>query len=653
MTARSAITVACLGVAAAVLLSAAWRVRSAGQAPEASTRRPSEPAPPPTARPDDYVGSRACATCHAGIAAAFAAHPMGRSLGPVGGVEPIENDAPQVVTDRQREYAVERRDGTVVHVARLRDQSGAVVEHAEPIRFALGSGRRGRSYLVEHAGRLFQSPLGWYTQRGGWDLSPGYREDPELRFARAIDESCLYCHAGRTEPADARASTSTGRFSARVFLEEAIGCERCHGPGGRHVAVMERAVAGVPPADPCIVNPAELDPARREAVCNQCHLAGEAVIPRFGRGFLDFRPGDLLDDTLVVLVAADGDRRAAVSHVEQLRASNCFIASDGALGCTSCHDPHTTPPPADRAAFFRDRCMACHDESACGVPAARRETEAAGSCITCHMPARPASDVPHAAMTDHTIPRVPAEAAPTAAAPVERVAVFDGAEARLPRREVDRARGLWTATEALRRRDRGRAIEAVELLLGDPPAGPGAAGVPDLVADDVPALLALGDLFAATGREPPAVACYARALVSAPDEAAALAGLSDLRARAGDRAGALALADRLAAVRPTAAEAHGRRAALLASLGRWADCRDAATRAVALDPLAPDARRLLIEACRRSGDEAMAEVEEGTLRRLLDASRPGTGPRPTPAEGAATAPGLTAPAAGPAPAPVR
>lgn len=651
MASRWTIPVALAAMAAVVVLAVAWRVRPGGPAAVSATRA-ADPLPTPPARPDDYVGSQACTACHATIAASFAAHPMGHSLGPVDTVEPIEDVPARIVADRGHEYAVERREGAVVHVARVRDEAGTIAEHAEPIRFALGSGRRGRAYLVDHDGRLVQSPVGWYTQRGHWDLSPGYREDPELRFARAIDESCLYCHAGRTEPAAPRSPAAMGRFSQRVFLEEAIGCERCHGPGGRHVSIMERAAGTAAPADSGIVNPARLDPARREAVCSQCHLAGAAVIPRFGRGFLDFRPGDLLDDTLVVLVAADGDPRAAVSHVEQMRMSRCYLASAGALGCTSCHDPHATPPAAGRAAFFRDRCTACHADEACAVPAARREAEAAGSCIVCHMPARPASDVPHAAMTDHSIPRVPADHEPATAAP-GRVAIFDGAEARLPPREVERALGLWAATEAVRRRDAGRAVEAVRLLVGDPTTGPGASGVPEVVADDVPALLALGDLFAATGRDPPAVACYARVLAIDPDDSAALAGSGDLAVRAGDRAAALVSADRLAAVRPTAAEAHGRRAALLAGLGRWADCREAAARAVALDPLSGDARRLLVEACRRTGDDATAAVEDHTLRRLVEASRAGAAAGPTPAADTPTRRPLRSPAAGPAPAPAR
>lgn len=606
--------------------------------------RPVTSSPPPSAiarRPDDFVGSGACVTCHAEIAAAFAAHPMGRSLGPIEAVDRIETRSTgPVARDRERRYFVEERDGRTVHVERVEDAAGTIYEQSVAMHFALGSGRRGRAYLSAREGRLFQSPLGWYTQRNGWDLSPGYRDDRGLRFERVIDDSCLYCHAGRTEAATAL-NGSARRFTERIFFEAAIGCERCHGPGGRHVARMERGVEGgggfssAAVASPAaavapdmghaaidIINPARLTPERREAVCNQCHLAGVAVIPRTDRGFFDVRPGDLLDDTLVVLTSTSGDRREAVSHVEQMRASRCFAASSGALGCTSCHDPHAVPAPDDRAAFFRQRCIACHATEACALPADRRDAVAADSCIACHMPRQATADVPHTALTDHTIPRRPAARAlppDTDSMPRARdgVTVFDGGAGRLPAREVDRALGLWNAMLALRERDPQRAAAAVDLLVGGSTSAPGTAGMPGIVIDDVPVLVVLGDLFAATGRGPLAEACYARVLALDPDDEVALAGLSTLAADSGDLVTALEHADRLTAVSTFIAEAHIRRAGLLAECSRWQECREAAEHAVGLDPTAIDAQRLLAEACRRTGDDAQAAAVEARLRRLL------------------------------------
>ena len=109
---------------------------------------------------------------------------------------------------------------------------------------------------------------------------------------------------------------------------------------------MQQLAEGEACEDCRIVNPADLDPARREAVCNQCHLAGEAAIPRYGRGLYYFRPGDHLDDTLVVFV--EGQRAGsgrAVSQVEQMQSSRCYQASGEVMGCTTCHYPHLQPPP--------------------------------------------------------------------------------------------------------------------------------------------------------------------------------------------------------------------------------------------------------------------------------------------------------------------
>jgi hypothetical protein len=637
---RNPIVAKVMGVAVLALMVPSCRP----QPTRPPANRPVTSSPPPVAaarRPDDFVGSGACATCHTEIAAAFAAHPMGRSLGPIEAVDRIETRSTgPVAHDRERRYFVEERDGHTVHVERVEDAAGTIYEQSVAMHFALGSGRRGRAYLAAREGQLFQSPLGWYTQRNDWNLSPGYRDDRGLRFERMIDNSCLYCHAGRTEAATVPNGPAR-RFTERIFFEAAIGCERCHGPGGRHVARMERSgedgrglstaavaspAAAVAPdtghAASDIVNPARLTSERREAVCNQCHLAGVAVIPRTGHGFFDVRPGDLLDDTLVVLTSNPGDRREAVSHVEQMRASRCFAASSGALGCTSCHDPHAVPAPDDRTAFFRQRCIACHATDACALPAARRDAVAADSCIACHMPRRATADVPHTALTDHTIPRRPADQEKPKAMDRTRhdhrnVTVFEGGAARLPAREVDRALGLWNATLALRQRDPQRAATAVELLMGGSTAASTTVGMPETVIDDVPVLVVLGELFAATGRGQLAEACYARVLALDPDDEVALAGLSALAAETGDLVTALEHADRLTAVSPFIAEAHIRRAGLLAGRSRWQECREAAERAVGLDPTAVDAQRLLAEACRRTGDDARAAAVEARLRRLL------------------------------------
>ncbi|MSR26751.1 MAG: hypothetical protein EXS06_07000, partial [Planctomycetaceae bacterium] len=424
---------------------------SAPPAPPVTTppRAPVAPLEKPSPRPSDYVGSQACSGCHAAIAESFAQHPMGQAMDTVPGERPVEDQSDvRTFVDREREYVVEERDGIVLHHERVFDTDGTLIyDQAMPVRFAVGSGTRGRSYLIDQAGLLTQSPIGWYSGTGRYGLSPGYEHDRGLRFERSIGDGCLHCHAGLVE----HEPDGGPGYSSRVFAEAAIGCERCHGPGGEHVATMAALAPGATATDLRIVNPVDLEPRRREAVCNQCHLGGEATITRFGRGFYDFRPGDYLDDTLLVFVhderAAAASGAKPVSQVEQMRQSRCWQGTGGTLGCISCHDPHAKPAPEEIDAFYRTKCQACHEEQPCSLPAVERDAPpAAGSCIRCHMPSQDLVDVAHTAMSDHRVPRRPDDAPPAPRGAPAGLVPFDDAAARVPPRELARARGLALAS---------------------------------------------------------------------------------------------------------------------------------------------------------------------------------------------------------------
>jgi predicted CXXCH cytochrome family protein len=254
------------------------------------------------------------------------------------------------------------------------------------VKYALGSGTRGVSYLIEREGRLFQSPISWYRQKNRWDLSPGY-ERRNYHFDRPIEPQCLSCHANRAEPVP----LSINRYEEPIFRGHAIGCERCHGPGELHVRRPE-VVAG---RDVTIVNPRHLEPALRAAVCEQCHLLGDHRIERPGRGAFDYRPGLPSIAFFAVYGRASARGNKAVGHVEQMKASRCFRASRGRLGCTSCHDPHQVPSPAEKAAYFRQQCLACHEQDRCSLPESRPAWPRAGMIValnaTCPWPQAPIS----------------------------------------------------------------------------------------------------------------------------------------------------------------------------------------------------------------------------------------------------------------------
>ena len=304
-----------------------------------------------------YVGDAACTRCHATIAESFARHPMGRSLTPIdrfapAGANPFRNQA--TFKEGGLTFKVESRDGRAIHGEVLEDNEHRVIaQNEQEVRYAVGSGQQGVSFLIERGdGYLFSSPLSWYPRERGWDLAPGFKKQ-NPHFERPIRAGCLYCHANQTELVEG----TENHYRSPIFRGHSIGCERCHGPGEDHAREPMSRVGG----QPNIVNPAGLEPHLREGVCQQCHLQAEVRILRAGRSWTDYRPGSPLHEYIDVYLR-EGHRlgNRFVGQVEQMYASRCFQGSQATLGCISCHDPHVQPAPAERDAFYRGRCLACH-----------------------------------------------------------------------------------------------------------------------------------------------------------------------------------------------------------------------------------------------------------------------------------------------------
>jgi hypothetical protein len=360
-----------------------------------------------------YVGDQACADCHAKISASFRTHPMGNALAPLASAPPVERYdkgafnpfvAPDPFVAGGLHYGVMRREQSVFHREWAGDPVGKVLAKSEAeIEFVVGSGKAARSYLVNHNGYLFESPITWFPQAARWDISPGFELNNQ-HFSRPVQPGCLFCHCNFADHVPGTAN----RYRLPIFRGFAVGCERCHGPGELHVRLQnEGAPAAVP--DDTIVNPAKLRPDLREAVCQQCHLQGEQRIVRRGGADFDYRPGLPLHIFLMdFVIKQDGHSDTKfVNSVEQMMASRCYRDSrePKKLGCISCHDPHSLPAPEERSAFYRKRCLQCHTESSCSLaPADRRAQNKADSCIACHMP-RNGSEINHAAITDHRLPR--------------------------------------------------------------------------------------------------------------------------------------------------------------------------------------------------------------------------------------------------------
>jgi len=253
--------------------------------------------------------------------------------------------------------------------------------------YFIGSGRRGRSYLFAEQGFLFESPVNWYTNRHVWDMAPAYGNAAQIPMNLPAFTSCLHCHVSGMQPPD---PGTENRYPNPPFSFSGVACERCHGPGAAHLK------------GGAIVNPAKLEAARRDAVCMQCHLEGKAAIERAGRHVYEYRPGQQLDDYIRYFVFAEQKRPGlgAVSQFEALAQSVCKIKSGDVMSCTSCHDPHREPSAAERVAYYREKCLACH-----GAKFGGTHHPGQSDCTACHMPSSLSADVAHTEVTDHRILR--------------------------------------------------------------------------------------------------------------------------------------------------------------------------------------------------------------------------------------------------------
>lgn len=567
--------------------------------------------------PSEYVGSQACADCHAEIAETYVRHPMALTMAAVADAEPIEvveGDAVEFES-QGRSYRVERPEGRLVHTEFMKDAEGnSVYEQAVDVQWSVGSGVNARTYLIDRGGILFESPITWYTEDQEWDLSPGYHDNPGQRFNRRITDDCVQCHSGHVVPVgDGTAS----RFAEQPFPEPGIGCEKCHGPGQRHVELMESGDWDTDD-EMLVVNPSRLDRRLEDSVCNQCHMEGHRRILRKGRSFHDFQPGMATEDVWTVFVSptpfeADGTARFT-SHVEQMHSSACFRGSDGAMRCTTCHDPHMAPRPEERVEFYRNRCNSCHSEHGCSLTLKEREEPPAfNSCIHCHMPVIGSSNIPHTSLSDHRVLRAPVNDPDllTATSPGEVWTIFDDADERMPEWEAERARALALADQAIYETDQ-RLLAKAETALEE---------VLKHDSQDVDALHRLGFLYGALGDQQKARSAFAAALKIDPDDELSLKNLGLLAMRTGAPAVGLQSYRKLLKLNKWDGTMYGPYAALLAGSRDVQGAIDAVERGLQLDPTQRELRGLAVQIYSRTGQREKAQEHQAILqeiRRQLD-----------------------------------
>jgi hypothetical protein len=375
------------------LLSRAYLQRGNLAAAAAALERSSSYRTEHSLEPAPYVGEARCAICHREVADLARASRHAHTFR--GGKDLADMRLPdRPLTEPENphvSHSLRMIDGRVRVETRVADTIlRAVVD------YALGSNDRFTS-LIGHdeQGHARTLRLSYYhsAEGSGWTRSKNHaprprRDDEYLGELFASDDEqrgCLVCHTTNERVKREQ--------SGPAAADKAIGCERCHGPGGHHIAAIaakfpDTAIGGLSRASPAEINQS----------CAECHAQHFLPMPaeRTAPGWARF-PSSTLS------------------------LSRCYVESGGNLACTACHDPHRNAEITP--AHYEAKCLSCHaksrNEAAPGTlarGAANPEGPSQGAsayrsscpvnpstgCLKCHMPKVP-YDWLRGSFTDHYI----------------------------------------------------------------------------------------------------------------------------------------------------------------------------------------------------------------------------------------------------------
>ena len=261
-------------------------------------------------------------------------------------------------------YKIERVKDQSIYTVSDRTQSLAV-----PLKYALGLGSAGQTYVFEKDGALYESYVSYYKEIDGLDVTlGGHGLHPTTLVeaaGRLLGERdlilCFGCHSTN--------SIIDGKFDQNRLVP-GVQCERCHGNLNHHLEGLKKGDAKLGTMEDFRNFTAE----ESAHFCGQCHRTWEQI-------------------------ASDGPRGAANVRFQPYRLTNskCFDPDDKRIACTTCHDPHLE---IDRVSSHYDaKCESCHGGGKSGAKICK---VAARDCASCHMPKVELAGGHHR-FTDHEI----------------------------------------------------------------------------------------------------------------------------------------------------------------------------------------------------------------------------------------------------------
>jgi len=341
-----------------------------------------------------------CRNCHVNIYETFTQTGMGQSWDHATEKKSAARfDAHTVVYDRYKNFYYKPfwKDSSLYIMEYRLDGADTIYKRTEKISYIVGSGQHTNSHIWGANGYLYQAPLTFYTQKGIWDLPPGFEDGMNTRWNRIISIECMNCH-------NMYPQFDTSSENKFLSVKTGIECERCHGPGGEHV---REKLAGIlvdtsKEIDYSIVNPKKLPRDLQVELCQRCHLQGISIL-NDGKTFFDFKPGQPLSSVMNVFMPRyQGGQQKFImaSHADRMKQSRCFQNSN--MTCLTCHNPHISVKYTP-ASHFNDACQSCHQgQKQCTLPLAER-LKKDDNCYKCHMPVSETLDIPHVTVHDHRI----------------------------------------------------------------------------------------------------------------------------------------------------------------------------------------------------------------------------------------------------------
>jgi Flp pilus assembly protein TadD len=348
-----------------------------------------------------FVGSEACAGCHADAYSAWKTSQHARAMQHAT-ADTVLGDFNQA---KFRYAGVEstffRRDGK--YFVRTDGTDGKLADFEIKYTFGLAPLQQ---YLIPFPdGRMQALSIAWDSsprEQGGqrwFHLYPNEKVDhkDELHWTKRSQNwnfMCADCHSTDVKK---NYDAATGKYNT-TWNEISVGCEACHGPGSAHIdwartrsadAMMGLTVAlaerdgvrwtedsktgGIVRSAPRLED-TEID------VCAQCHSRRSQIAEgyRAGMPFQDFYRPALLTSGLYY---ADGQQRDEVYKWGSFLQSRMYHAG---VTCSDCHEPHGQKLRAPGNAV----CANCH--AAAKYDALSHHYHAgngAGTrCVDCHMP---------------------------------------------------------------------------------------------------------------------------------------------------------------------------------------------------------------------------------------------------------------------------